>query len=573
MNTAGSDKYTFNISLSVLNHLGRNLYRNFITVLGEAISNSWDADAKNVWIYIDREKGDLVIKDDGVGMTGSDFRGKFLKVGYSKRGSDSSIVKSPDGRPYIGRKGIGKLALLSCAKKVAILSRTSSSDYIGGTIDNSALDSAISEDDITYDLEGVNQDNFEKYKDDHSGTIILFDDIHDGIKKTEEYLRKVLALYFRFSLVDKSFHIYLNDKEISEKDLSSLAEKTQFLWNINTLEDPFISQELKNVKRDDVIVVEGSTVKGFVASVVKPSDLKVVNTEEKVGIDLFVNGRLREKNILRHMSAFSTRHVASYLYGQIHFDELDGLGEDNFTTSRESVKDGNEKFDRLIELLKDEVLEPISDTWDKWRLEESQEGDDENPRKTRKERKARALYDIASADYEQPEKDGEVKGWINELKPDAEYNIPAYVECFLSENLLRKKIENEGLTPSSCSNIDPSGKTCTDRHALSKSDGLCAYCKGNRGKQSLENQKEEALTSIKIRNDEENVLLYLDYIDLVRIIDDAILREEDKPYKPLRNSVMHTSRLTEEAKTKLTSIFDNIVATVRRLVGETRLES
>lgn len=38
--------YTFNISLSILNHLGRNLYRNFITVLGEAISNSWDADAK-----------------------------------------------------------------------------------------------------------------------------------------------------------------------------------------------------------------------------------------------------------------------------------------------------------------------------------------------------------------------------------------------------------------------------------------------------------------------------------------------------------------------------------------------
>ena len=31
-----NDKYTFNISLSVLNHLGRNLYRNIITVIGEA---------------------------------------------------------------------------------------------------------------------------------------------------------------------------------------------------------------------------------------------------------------------------------------------------------------------------------------------------------------------------------------------------------------------------------------------------------------------------------------------------------------------------------------------------------
>lgn len=32
------DKFNFNISLSVLNHLGRNLYRNFLTVLGEAVS-------------------------------------------------------------------------------------------------------------------------------------------------------------------------------------------------------------------------------------------------------------------------------------------------------------------------------------------------------------------------------------------------------------------------------------------------------------------------------------------------------------------------------------------------------
>ena len=79
------DKFTFEISLSVLNHLGRNLYRSFMTVLGEAISNSWDADAKDVWIYIDRENDNLVIKDNGDGMTREDFQKKFLKIGYTKR--------------------------------------------------------------------------------------------------------------------------------------------------------------------------------------------------------------------------------------------------------------------------------------------------------------------------------------------------------------------------------------------------------------------------------------------------------------------------------------------------------
>jgi HSP90 family molecular chaperone len=68
-----SEQFTFEISLSVLDHLGRNLYRSFATVLGEAISNAWDADAKNVWIDINKKKNSFYIKDDGIGLTALDF--------------------------------------------------------------------------------------------------------------------------------------------------------------------------------------------------------------------------------------------------------------------------------------------------------------------------------------------------------------------------------------------------------------------------------------------------------------------------------------------------------------------
>src|SRR5229473_3437698 len=102
--------FTFEISLSVLNHLGRHLYRSFATVLGEAISNAWDADARSVWIYVDKNKKVFWIKDDGSGMTAADFQNKFLKIGYSKRAAGSRSPKRH--RPYIGRKGIGKLAML-----------------------------------------------------------------------------------------------------------------------------------------------------------------------------------------------------------------------------------------------------------------------------------------------------------------------------------------------------------------------------------------------------------------------------------------------------------------------------
>ena len=113
------EKYSFDISLSILNHLGRNLYRSFITVLGEAISNAWDANAENVYIDIDRGSSTFTIRDDGEGMDSEDFQRKFLKIGYSKR-KDGDAKSKGKQRPFIGRKGIGKLALLSCAKRITV---------------------------------------------------------------------------------------------------------------------------------------------------------------------------------------------------------------------------------------------------------------------------------------------------------------------------------------------------------------------------------------------------------------------------------------------------------------------
>ena len=185
------EKYKFNISLSVLNHLGRNLYRNIITVLGEAISNSWDADANNVWININKEKNLMIIKDDGKGMTNNDFQSKFLKIGYSKRKNGNN--KSETGRPFIGRKGIGKLALLSCAERIHIITKAQGFDAVGGIIDNSGLDEAIKDDlnSQEYTLEALTQLDFTSLNNVKSGTLILFENVTNGIFKSS-YLKQFL---------------------------------------------------------------------------------------------------------------------------------------------------------------------------------------------------------------------------------------------------------------------------------------------------------------------------------------------------------------------------------------------
>lgn len=536
--------FQFEISLSVLNHLGRNLYRHFITVLGEAISNAWDADADNVWIYIDRNKSNFFIKDDGTGMTADDFQHKFLKIGYSKR--KNGEMSSPKGRPYIGAKGIGKLALLSCAERISIISKTSSTNYEGGVIDNTGLDEAIKQELLPdqYLLEKISSELFDSYTQEHEkGTIIHFEQTKENIRNTIPYLKKLIALYFRFSLIDESFNIFVNNEQVTLDDIKDLSEATEFLWNINSFEDPYIDT-LSALENEPVNIDNSLNIAGFIATVKKPRNLKITGTEEKVGIDLFVNGRLREKNLLKSIP--TAQLPENYLYGQIHFDELDADGEDRFTTSREGVIASDDKYQALLKELRALILR-VLDEWDELRLSRGKDGDDENIRKTKKERRARSLYNLSSKDYTE-EGDAEIKNWIQELQLDAEFNIPAYVDCFLSENLIRKYIREVQVpltTP--------------------------AENEINTWKSREQRRKSEANISFDIREHSDD-LSYLGMDFLAKVVDGnrhqqntASLVRGATEYKPMRNAVGHTALLTEVAKQKLRLVYENIKGRLKTL--------
>lgn len=548
--------YTFNISLSILNHLGRNLYRSFITVLGEAISNSWDADAKKVWIYIDRDNNTLVIKDDGLGMTENDFQNKFLKIGYSKRKDNATSTAS--GRPFIGRKGIGKLALLSCAKRITVLTKTANTDLVGGVIDNSGLDKAI-KDDVSaneYSLIEPSKGIIEKYNKDFSnGTIILFDEINDGIKNRIEYIRKLVALYFRFSLLDSSFSIILNDNEIKLEELKELMDNTQLLWRINNPNDPYLRDYLEKqdtLKRKADLSIEGSSINGFIASVEKPSMLKIRGSEEKVSIDLYVNGRLREKDILKHIP--TARIVESYLYGQIHYNDLDDEN-DRFTSSREGVVSDDPKFLNLLKEV-EKLLKKIIEDWDVWRIELKQDGDSENKRIPPKERKSKELFNEISKDFIPTGTNGpnkkKVEKWVSELDEDATFNFSSYGECFISENLLRKYITDKGIA-------------LGDK----QEEKVKEYRK------KAEDAKNAANISFDIRED-DNDLSYFAMDDLTYMIEPvskgeikkASLHRDAQEYKPIRDAMSHTSRLTKAAKNRLNATYENIKARIIYLLGK-----
>ena len=557
MNDEKDSRFTFNISLAVLNSLGRNLYRNFITILGEAISNSWDADADNVKIIINREKSEMLVIDDGDGMSVSDFSGKFLRIGYSKRANGSNSRK---GRPYIGRKGIGKLALLSCANRIIIVTKKAGESATGGVIDNGELDEAIQDDKDheSYKLGALSSEDMKLLDGMEHGTIIKFVNLKGGIVNTLENIRKAIALYFRFSLVDESFKIYVDGNEINLGDIKDLTDRTQFLWPINKSQDSLIYTLSTLASRTESVRLN-KNISGFIASVKKPKDLNILGTGEKVGVDLFVNGRLRERDILKHVQ--SARIPESYLYGQIHYNGLDGDEVDRFTSSREGIVSDDALF---LELLADIklVVQSIIDQWDKWRIEIKQDGDNDNPRFSQKERASKKLYNETANEYKSDLPDisepaTRVRKWINELEEDATFNLQSYTECFISENLVRRLIEHKSIILDESSEAKKKAireiKKWRDREKKDKRIGNIA---------------------INIRSRDED-LFYLDLAHLASVADPSrsgdgypdYLTNDEKAFTPIRNAIMHTSRLTQDAKDRLTTVYANIKVKIKNLLS------
>ena len=111
------------VSVQIIKHISRGLYRSAASALKELVSNSFDADAKNViikWKFSYDSYGILrlnriEIEDDGNGMNLDNLIYTFTHIGGSvkERGKES---KTPTGRDLIGRLGIGMLSVASACR-------------------------------------------------------------------------------------------------------------------------------------------------------------------------------------------------------------------------------------------------------------------------------------------------------------------------------------------------------------------------------------------------------------------------------------------------------------------------
>ena len=117
-NTAGWPK-KITVERKIVNLLSRSLYSDFPRAIREAVSNSYDADATVVKIQIDPRNKEIIVEDNGNGMSVEQFD-NYLKIAGTKAEAGFS---EKFRRKRIGRFGVGFLACFPFCENLEVTSK------------------------------------------------------------------------------------------------------------------------------------------------------------------------------------------------------------------------------------------------------------------------------------------------------------------------------------------------------------------------------------------------------------------------------------------------------------------
>lgn len=300
-----------------IEHLGIKMYSRLPYALAELVANAYDAGADNVKIELndnDARKKEIIIIDDGDGMSFDEIQDKFLVIGRKRRDMDESRNNSK-GRKITGKKGVGKLALFGIGKTIKI--ETTSARELTKT-------------DFTMEWDKILQESNGTYYPEFSKN--TKDDINEhGTKITLSNLSRItdfdlndtaISLSKLFNWFDSDFHVFLshNDAETVEltRELKYNGMSKEFEWD---LKDIVSCMDDEYPLKDEL--------RGTIISSKKPMkpDLR--------GITLYVNGRLA--NTPGYFGVSEAGHTFSYLSGWIDADFLDEFDKDVISTDRQSL--------------------------------------------------------------------------------------------------------------------------------------------------------------------------------------------------------------------------------------------
>lgn len=129
-----SNSLKFRFDVSAYRLLGRELITDRITALFELVKNSYDANTNEVHVYFDSvnpksEDSKIIIQDDGLGMTLSDLKDKWMVIGTSSKRRERESP-APYSRKVVGKKGVGRFAVDKLGAKLLLKTTKKGSDKL-----------------------------------------------------------------------------------------------------------------------------------------------------------------------------------------------------------------------------------------------------------------------------------------------------------------------------------------------------------------------------------------------------------------------------------------------------------
>ena len=346
---SSSDPYRMDFDISTIKHLGLQMYATLPPVIGELVANAWDADATEVEITIPEtpieDASQIVVRDNGMGMSDEDIREKYLIVGRDRREKENTDRTPLRNRPVMGRKGIGKFSAFGIARKLEI---------------ESANDEETSHFAMDYDemLEQAPHRHAEFPPLPPTGTVSEGTTI--TLKHITKYrtrsislpaLRRGLARRFAIIGSRHNFKVIINSSPISvkERDMKRLLDKDKdgnpYLWELN----------------EEIKPETGWMVSGWIGALDRTTS-EVDGVDR--GISIMARGKLVQEPFLFN-AVVGQQYALSYLVGELQAEFVD-QAEDTIGTSRNILVWDTEANAKLMEWGKQQVNK-IAREWAKKR--------------------------------------------------------------------------------------------------------------------------------------------------------------------------------------------------------------
>ena len=373
-----STRYEMSISLSVLDHLGLNLYSNTPAVISEVIANAWDADATRVDITYDTTANTITVTDNGHGMDLDDINNRYLLVGYRRRDPKAQGPLTSRGRKPMGRKGIGKLSLFSIANEIAVHTRKARSEPEAFQMDAEEIRRNVQ----AQERSDENDPRVPRYRPlpvefdgsglaDGTGTTIKITDFKK-VRLTAGSvagLRKRIAR--RFDLLSNDFEIFLNGDPVRFED-RDYFHKARFIFQYG---DHDYAAHCRNLEIDEDTGKPSAfsrpfafddngehnpngalETKGWIAIARHSNDLDDAadgQDDNLNRITILMRGKVAQEDILQEYRLGGM--ITKFIFGEIHADFLDDQDEDIATTSRQRLAEDHPKYKALKSFLDTEL--------------------------------------------------------------------------------------------------------------------------------------------------------------------------------------------------------------------------